>query len=128
MLDWVDRCCDTLFDVEHQTACRRLLAAVAAGDPVVFRRKGRPETAAATVCWLVAKANDSVGPAKLQVQELMRFFGASTASPSQRASVMLCAIGLDPYGSHALGSPEYLTARRRREVVTIRDLLRSRST
>jgi hypothetical protein len=37
----VDRCCDQLLDTEYRTACRRLLARAAAGDPAVFRRSAR---------------------------------------------------------------------------------------
>ncbi|MGH8909817.1 MAG: hypothetical protein ACRD0K_25820 [Egibacteraceae bacterium] len=35
-----DRCCEELLDVECRTACRRLLARAAAGDPNVFRAQG----------------------------------------------------------------------------------------
>ena len=53
-----DRCCDELLDVEYRTACRRLLARAAAGDPAVFRRKARSNTAAAAICWIVGKDNE----------------------------------------------------------------------
>ena len=46
------------FGVEFRTVCRRVLALAAAGDPDIFRRKGRADTAAAAVCWIAAKAND----------------------------------------------------------------------
>jgi hypothetical protein len=45
-----DRCCDELLDVEYRTACRRLLARSAAGDPAVFRRRAGSGTAAAAIC------------------------------------------------------------------------------
>ena len=64
----VDRCCDTLLDVEHRTAARRLLAAVAEGDPAVIRRRGRAETAAAAIVWLVARANRSLYPHGVQAR------------------------------------------------------------
>ncbi|MDP9134055.1 MAG: DUF6398 domain-containing protein, partial [Actinomycetota bacterium] len=51
VLDLVERCCTELLDDEYRTACRRLLADVAAGDPEIFRRRGRAQTAAAAVCW-----------------------------------------------------------------------------
>ena len=41
VLAMVDRCCDDLLDVEYRTACRRLLARAAVGDPKVFRRKAK---------------------------------------------------------------------------------------
>jgi uncharacterized protein DUF6398 len=119
----VDRCCDALLDVEHRTAARRLLAAVAAGDPAVFRRRGRPETAAAAICWLVAKANRSLSPDGLPARELLGWFGVGSAS--QRSAPMLAAIGVDPHqpGERELESPAYLTAARRRRLIADRDRL-----
>ncbi|ADB76295.1 hypothetical protein Gobs01_02272 [Geodermatophilus obscurus DSM 43160] len=119
----VDRCCDGLLDVEHRTAARWLLAAVADGDPAVFRRRGRAETAAAAICWLVAKANRSLGPGGPQAQELLGWFGVRSAS--QRSEPMLAAIGVDPHqpGERALESPTYLTAARRRQLIADRDRL-----
>ena len=58
MLELTDACCDELLDVEYRTACRRLLARVAAGDPAVFRRRASSATAAAAICWIVGKDND----------------------------------------------------------------------
>jgi hypothetical protein len=119
----VDECCDALLDVEHRTAARRLLAAVAEGDPAVFRRRGRAETAAAAICWLVAKANRSIGPGGLQAQELLGRFGVKSAS--QRSQPLLAAIGVDPHrpGELGLESPRYLTAARRRQLIADRDRL-----
>jgi Domain of unknown function (DUF6398) len=122
----VDRCCDALLDVEHRTAARRLLAAVAEGDPNIFRRRSRAETAAAAICWLVAKANRSLGPGGLQAQELLGWFGVRSAS--QRSEPMLSAIGVDPHqpGERELESPRYLTAARRRRLIADRDRLADR--
>ncbi|MGR6965282.1 DUF6398 domain-containing protein [Geodermatophilus sp. URMC 61] len=119
----VDRCCDALLDVEHRTAARRLLAAVAEGDPAIFRRRSRPETAAAAICWLVARANRSLGPGDLQTQELLGWFGVRSAS--QRGEPMLAAIGVDPHqpGERELESPAYLTAARRRQLIADRERL-----
>jgi hypothetical protein len=118
-----DRCCDALLDVEHRTAARRLLAAVAEGDPTIFRRRGRAETAAAAICWLVAKANRSLSASRLQAKELLSWFGVT--SVSQRSAPMLAAIGVDPHRSDELEleSPAYLTATRRRQLITDRDRL-----
>ncbi|PRY39370.1 hypothetical protein LY71_12139 [Geodermatophilus tzadiensis] len=119
----VDRCCDALCDVEHRTAARRLLAAVAAGDPTVFRRRGRVETAAAAIVWLVARANRSLYPHGIQAQELLSWFGVG--SVSTRSRPVLAAIGVDPHhpGELALESPAYLTAARRRQLIAERDRL-----
>jgi hypothetical protein len=119
----VDRCCDALLDVEHRTAARRLLAAVAEGDPAIFRRRGRAETAAAAICWLVAKANRSLARGGLAAQDLLGWFGVRSAS--QRSAPMLAAIGVDPHrlGELELESPVYLTAARRRQLIADRDRL-----
>src|SRR4051794_15402925 len=116
VLDLADGCCDALLDVEHRTAVRRLLAAAAEGDPGVFRR-GRADTLAAAACWLVGKANLRFGHDGLTVQQLMAHFGR-TGSPSQRGAALLQAIGVNPYvpGGPELGSADYLTAERRRQL------------
>ena len=120
----VDRCCDALLDVEHRTAARRLLAAVAEGDPSIFRRRGRAETAAAAIVWLVAKANRRVGyGGDLAAKDLLGHFGVG--SVSQRSEPMLAAIGVNPYDrvELELESPAYLTAARRRQLIAERDRL-----
>ena len=123
VLALVDRGCDTLFDVEHRTAARRLLAAVAAADPAIFRRRGRSDTAAAAVCWIVGKANGTFESRRLSVKELLAYFGVSANTPTQRGRPMLTALGgeLLPWGEVVLGSPDYLTSTRRRELVRMRD-------
>ncbi len=120
----VDRCCDALLDVEHRTAARRLLAAVAEGDPSIFRRRGRAETAAAAIVWLVAKANRRVGyGGDLAAKDLLAHFGVGPVS--QRSEPMLAAIGVNPYDrvELELESPAYLTAARRRQLIADRDRL-----
>jgi hypothetical protein len=106
VLGLVERYCDEHLDVEYRTACRRFLARAAAGDPDIFLR-GRAETAAAAVCWVVGKANDLFTPAEggRTVKALMAGFGL-TGSP-QRAGVLLRAAGFDgPHRGHIdLGSP-----------------------
>jgi hypothetical protein len=118
----VDRCCEALLDVEHRTAARRLLAAVAAADPAVVRR-GRVETAAAAIVWLVARANLSLSPSGLQAKELLGWFGVGPVY--QRSAPMLAALGIDPHdrAELALESPAYLTAARRRQLIADRDRL-----
>ncbi len=119
VLGLVDRCCDEQLDVEYRTACRRFLARAAAGDPEVFRRRARPETAAAAVCWIIGKANELFSPAGdgRTSKDLMGHFGL-TGSP-QRAGTLLRAAGFGDrhYGSIDLGSPDYLTSARRRRIL-----------
>jgi hypothetical protein len=125
----VDRCCDELLDQEYRTACRRFLATAAAGDPEIFRRRGRTDTAAAAVCWAIGKANDLFLPIPgcgMMVKDLMTHFGAP-GNISQRAGVLLRAAGLDGprYGRVDLGTPRYLTAARRRRILADRDRYRA---
>ncbi len=119
----VDGCCAELLDDECRTACRRLLADVAEGDPAVFRRAGAARTAAAALCWIIGKANLLVGwDTGLEVRELAAYFGVS-GSPGQRASTLLKAAGKDPYqyGGMDLGSPRYLVSARRAAILAQRD-------
>ena len=119
----VDRCCDELLDVEYRTACRRFLSRAAAADPDIFRRRGRTDTAAAAICWIIGKANDLFKRTML-VKELMGHFGRGQGNVSQRSEALLRAIGVDPhdrYGSMNLGSPDYLTSTRRERIRTLRD-------
>jgi hypothetical protein len=124
VLELCDRACDEMLDVEYRTACRRFLARVASGDPGVFRRKARPETAAAAVCWVIGKANDLFRwpGGGFQVQDLMFHFGLK-GSVSQRAGTLLKAAGLDTgtYRGVCLGSPALLVSGRRRRVMELRD-------
>ena len=123
VLALIDRCCDDLLDVEYRTACRRLLSRVAAGDAELFRRKGKAETAAAAIVWLIGKVNHVFGGQYghgMQVNELMSYFGLK-GGVSQRAETLLRAGGFEcrTYDLH-LG-PEYLTSARRRRVIQVRD-------
>jgi hypothetical protein len=118
-----DRCCEDLFDVEHRTACRRVLARIARNGPEVFRRRGRSETAAAAICWSVYLANQvrDYGRGRLTQKALLAHLGL-TGNVSQRAVTLLDAGGFPhrPYGSR-LGSPEYFVANRRRDIIERRD-------
>lgn len=119
-----DGCCESVFDIEYRTACRRLLDMAASGDPSVFRRKGKPEMSAAAICWLIGQANEALGPyGRLQVQELMAHFGLK-GSASQRARVLLEAAGLEwdqEPGRMDLRVPELLVSGRREQLVELRD-------
>lgn len=126
VLELIDRCCDDLLDVEHRTACRRILSRAAVGDADVFRRKARPDTAAAAVVWIIGKVNGlfTQGIGGMQVNELMSYFGVK-GSASQRAATLLRAGGFDcdTYDIH-LGSPDYLTSTTRRRIIELRDIYR----
>jgi hypothetical protein len=116
-----DDCCDRHLDVEHRTAVRRLLHDVAIGDPQIFVRRGKVETAAASLCWMIGRANDTVGWGRLQTQDLMRSFGLKSP-PSTRANTMRAAIGADlTEWPASLGSPRYLTGTRRQSIIKRRD-------
>jgi hypothetical protein len=125
VLELSDRCCDQLLDAEYRCACRRLLELIAKGDPEVFRRKARADTAAAAVCWIVGKDNDLFGPSPggLLVKDLMAHFGIHQGGVSQRAATFLKAAGFDydGYGEIRLGSPRLLVSARRRHIVELRD-------
>lgn len=124
VVELIDRCCEELLDAEYRTACRRLLARLAA-PPESFRRKGKPQTAAAAVIWIVGKANDLFAHGGLQVNEVMSYFGL-TGSVSQRAQTLMRGAGFR-YGSYdlTLGSPEYLVSSRRRKIIALRDRYQS---
>lgn len=121
-----DACCDDLLDREHRTACRRLMADVAAGDPAIFRRRSRDDRAAAALAWIVCSANDTLDPSGggLTATELVGWFGVD-GSVSQRAATMLRAVGVhDQRGSDvALGTTRYLVADSRATIIERRDRL-----
>jgi Domain of unknown function (DUF6398) len=123
-----DRCCEEILDFEYRTACRRVLARVASREPEVFRRKGRAETAAAALVWIVGKANDLFEQQRtggMQVRDLMSHFGLGQSSVAQRAATMLRAGGFrDDTYIVRLGSPDYLVAARRRRIINMRESYR----
>jgi hypothetical protein len=120
-----DRCCDQLLDVEYRTACRRVLAMAARGDPAVFRRRASSVTAAASVCWIVGKDNDLFTPARggILVKDLMAHFGLAPSGVSQRAETLMRAAGFDTSARRwglRLGDPELLVSGRRRRIIKLR--------
>ncbi|MGQ0845280.1 MAG: DUF6398 domain-containing protein [Sporichthyaceae bacterium] len=136
VLALVEGCCEELLDGEYRTAARRFLADVAAGDPQIFRRRAKPQNAAAAVCWTVCKANSRygfapVGASLTYAKELFAHFEVSASfSASNRSEAMLRAIGVDPhaqYGGMDLASPRYLVAARRAAILRERDLQRARA-
>ena len=89
-----------------------MLHDVAVSDPQIFLRRAKIETAAAALCWMVGRADGSVGDVGLQTQDLMRTFGLKSP-PSTRAYTMRQAIGADrTEWPGSLGSARYLTGAR----------------
>ena len=136
VLALVDRCCTELLDGQYRTACRRLIADAAAADPDIFRKRGRAETAAAAVCWIVGKANGLFDPRHgtlfaelpatptLQVKELAAHFGVAGSSLSPRGGPILRAIGVHAptnYLELDLGTARYLTGPHRAQIIAYRD-------
>jgi Domain of unknown function (DUF6398) len=131
VLALVERCCAQLLDQQYRTVCRRLLADAAAGDPDIFRRRGRVETAAGAICWIASKANSLFDPTSggptLMVKQLAEHFGLTGTALSQRSVPLVRAIGADPYepGRVNLGTPRYLTGPRRAAILADRDRYRA---
>lgn len=127
VLALTDRCCAEILDSEYRTACRRLLARVASKGPELFSRKGRAETAAAALVWIVGKANDLFEQRSggIQVSDLMNHFGLRQSSVAQRAATILRAGGFHD-GTYIvrLGAPDYLVAARRRRIIKMRNRYR----
>jgi hypothetical protein len=126
VLQLCDECCEAFFGTELRTACRRVLARVAGGNPDVFRRKGRADTAAAAICWMTAKANDLFSYHGTTAKELGEWFGVGS-NPGARAQTFLKAGGWPSpgYGGVDLGSPAYLTGPRRQHLIELRERYRS---
>lgn len=121
-----DQCCDELLDTECRTVSRRLLARIAAGDPAIFRGKGRAETAAGAIIWIAGKANGlfDTGPGgiRLQVTDITDHFGIGKNSAYQRAKPLLRAGGFrDGTSAVRLDSPEFLVSDYRAAIVAERD-------
>lgn len=122
-----DAYCDEHLDVEYRTACRRLLARVVAGDAGVFRRRARPHTAAAAICWIIGKANQ-LFRGNVYAKDMLAWFGIK-GSASQRATTLLKAAGIEAkaFSYHAaLGTPDLLVSSRRAGLISSRDRYRSR--
>jgi Domain of unknown function (DUF6398) len=126
-LDLIDRCCDEILDIEFRTASRRVLATVAKGDPMIFRRNSRIETGAAAVVWIAGKVNDlffswgNQARLSMTAKDLQAWFGLKS-SPSTRAQPMLATLGIsDSYSIDRIGDPGLMTAAHRRSLIEQRD-------
>ncbi|MCM3659388.1 hypothetical protein M3148_00020 [Georgenia satyanarayanai] len=125
VLELMDGCAEAMFDVEMRTAFRRVLARTAQADPVVFRRRSKPGTAAAAIAWAVAAANDRLSPYSggLTAKALLAHFGV-TGSVAQRAQPFLRAFGAEEpqlSGELSFGTPDVLTSARRAQLIALRD-------
>jgi len=124
VLSLCDQFCEERLDVEYRSASRVFLAQVARGDPNVFRRKGRSNTAAAAVCWTVGKVNDLFTGNGMYVKDMMQYFGLAQGSVSQRAETMLRAAGYQTrsgFMNFDLGNLDILISSRRRRIIGLRD-------
>lgn len=118
VLSHCDACCDAMLDVEHRTAVRRLLHDVALAKSGSFSGRSSPVTAAAALCWLVARANDDArSPELVPTSDLLAHFGL-TNSPTTRIATFRNAVGADTdLAPGSLGSGRYLTGAQRRWVL-----------
>lgn len=122
VLQLCDRYCDEHLEVEYRTACRRLLARIARGDPEVFRRRARADTAAGAVCWAIGRSN-RLFRSDIYVKDMMAWFGIK-GGVSQRAATLLRAAGIDAdrFKFHSrLGTPDLLVSSRRASIIGSRD-------
>lgn len=125
ILEQCDGCADALFDIEHRTAMRRLLAQAARIDHKVFARKASPARGAAAVAWVITTGNQTAGvwSAEMTAKDLLAHFGV-TGSVSDRAGTLMRAAGF-PTGratsSVELGDPGLLVSARRRSLMQSRD-------
>lgn len=125
ILEECDGCADALFDVEHRTAMRRILARAARNDPKVFARKGSPVRGAAAVAWVISTGNRTAGvwSAEMTTKDLLAHFGI-TGSVSDRVGTLMRAAGI-PTGyatsSIELGDTGLLVSARRRMLIESRD-------
>ena len=100
---------------QYRTACRRLLADAAAGDPEIFRRRGKANTDRRGRLWIAGKTNSLFDPrdrAEAAGQAADPVLRGDGVRVSQRSGTLLRAIGVEPhnrYGRMDLGTPRYLT-------------------
>lgn len=118
-----DRCCGDLLDTEYRTACRRLLARVASGNPDVLRRRSKAANTAAAVTWAVCKGNSrlSAGAGGLTAKRLLTAFGVSGGVSARAASLLEAAGCPRPTGEVEFGTPDLLVAAHRRRMAEVRD-------
>ena len=124
VLEMVDRCCDDLLDVEYRTACRRLLARAAVGDPKVFRREAKTDTAAAAIVWIIGKANKIFDGSErlLLASRVVHYLGKGSAS--SRAETLARAAGFKCRYLDCHLDATFLVSKRRRTIIEERERYR----
>ena len=122
-----DDVCGTLLDVEHRTACRRLVARAAAGGAEWFLSGRTPASMAGSVQWSILRMNRSVrvGNGGPRMKDVAAYLGLKS-NISGRYRGLLRAAGLcelwPEFGGP--GAADLLVARRRLEMRNQRDRLR----
>lgn len=112
----------------HRPAAAR---GAAAGDPEIFRRRARADTAAAALYWIAGKANAlferDAGLPKLQFEDRGAALRPDRGRRLAEQRALLPAIGVEPqqYGRMDLASARYLTGPRRARILAHRDRYRA---
>ncbi|WP_340537791.1 hypothetical protein [Nocardioides sp. GXZ039] len=117
-----DEAATSLFDVEHRTALRRLLARVAREDPTVLARKASTVRSAAALTWAIAAGNRSIGETTpMTTKSLLAHFGVGPVA--DRAGTLLQAVGIPRRHQRdlSLGDPALLVSRRRASLIESRN-------
>lgn len=122
ILALVDEVCDRFFDVELRTAARRLLAALARRSGTVVRR-GRTDTTAAGIVWLVATANRAFDRHGVRQKDVRAHLALSSALSSRAYSLHHALTDGRARWSDELGDAGLLTSAHRAWIVGERDRL-----
>ena len=126
----LDRVCDNLFaDGEFRSACAAGLSSLWGIDPALL--KGSPGEVAGALCWVVGRANGTVGAGTPVTQQALKreLWLKSGLTPKankfrDRLRELLPSPGLRPASCPnllELGAPAFLTSATRHELVRLRD-------
>jgi hypothetical protein len=126
----LDELADTYFDPEMRTAFRRALASV--GMEVLSGAHAiDPAQVAASLCWLVVKANGMMTPSGPVTQKAIVSHLGLPSFPTPKARILSRFLGAPrppwvsrPYGLtelEAFSRTDLLTSRTRREIASLRD-------
>lgn len=119
-----DDVCGTLLDVEHRTACRRLVARAAAGGADWFLSGRPPAAMAGSALWLILRMNGSARPRNRgpRMKDIAAHLGLK-ANISGRYRGLIQAAGLRDVWPQigGPGAADLLVARRRLELRDERD-------
>lgn len=131
VLALVDDVCDQWFDLEHRTACRRLLARVA-GEPWVIARRGKLATIAGAIVWTIASFNGTIGRRRrgyriVPASDIAWHLGLSSGSAFAKRSIdirIAAGIHLHREGPQPVGEPGLITSHRRHHAIRLRETYR----